>query len=63
MADVSVYPSFYEGFGLPVLEAMACGTPVITTNVSSMPEITGEAGCLVAPTDTGRARSGHAAPG
>jgi glycosyltransferase involved in cell wall biosynthesis len=51
LADVFVYPSFYEGFGLPVLEAMACGTPVITTNVSSMPEIAGEAGVLLPPGD------------
>ncbi len=51
LADVFVYPSIYEGFGLPVLEAMACGTPVITTNISSMPEITGEASILVPPED------------
>ena len=48
-ADVFVYPSFYEGFGLPVLEAMACGAPVITSNISSMPEIVGNAGILVNP--------------
>jgi glycosyltransferase involved in cell wall biosynthesis len=48
-ADVFVYPSIYEGFGLPVLEALACGTPVITSNISSMPEILGEAGILVKP--------------
>ena len=41
-AKVLLYPSFYEGFGLPILEAMACGTPVITSNVSSMPEVGGE---------------------
>ena len=39
LAKIFVYPSYYEGFGLPVLEAMACGTPVITTNISSMPRI------------------------
>jgi glycosyltransferase involved in cell wall biosynthesis len=50
-ADVFVYPSLYEGFGLPVLEAMACGIPVVTSNVSSMPEITGDAGLLVDPYD------------
>ncbi|MBM3135429.1 MAG: glycosyltransferase family 4 protein [Chloroflexi bacterium] len=50
-ADVFVYPSLYEGFGLPVLEALACGTPVITSNVSSLPEVAGEAGLLVDPTD------------
>lgn len=48
-ADVFVYPSQYEGFGLPVLEAMACGCPVITSNVSSLPEVVGEAGLLVDP--------------
>jgi glycosyltransferase involved in cell wall biosynthesis len=47
LAEMAVYPSTYEGFGLPVLEAMACGTPVITTDVSSMPEITADAGVLV----------------
>jgi glycosyltransferase involved in cell wall biosynthesis len=48
---MAVYPSLYEGFGLPVLEAMACGTPVITSNISSLPEITAEAGLLVPPGD------------
>jgi glycosyltransferase involved in cell wall biosynthesis len=43
MAEIFVYPSFYEGFGLPVLEAMACGTPVITSEVSSLPEVGGSA--------------------
>lgn len=51
LADVFVYPSLYEGFGLPPLEAMACGTPVITTAVSSMPEHVGEAGILVPAQD------------
>lgn len=46
-----VFPSLYEGFGLPPLEAMACGTPVITSNVSSLPEVVGEAGLLVNPFD------------
>ena len=48
-AEFFVYPSIYEGFGLPILEAMACGAPVITSNVSSMPEVTGDAGLLVDP--------------
>jgi glycosyltransferase involved in cell wall biosynthesis len=50
-ADVLLFPSFYEGFGLPVLEAMACGIPVITSNVSSLPEVAGDAAILVEPTD------------
>ena len=44
-----VYASLYEGFGLPILEAMKCGCPVVTSNVSSMPEVAGEAGILVDP--------------
>jgi len=51
-ADFFVYPSLYEGFGLPVLEAMACGTPVITSNLSSMPEVAGGAALLVDPRST-----------
>ena len=50
-ADVFVYPSIYEGFGLPPLEAMACGTPVITGNRASLPEVIGEAGLMVDPFD------------
>ena len=46
------YPSLYEGFGLPVLEAMACGAAVVTSNVTSLPEVVGEAGLMVEPTDT-----------
>ncbi len=48
-AEVFIYPSFYEGFGLPVLEAMTLGTPVITSNTSSLPEITGNAALLINP--------------
>jgi glycosyltransferase involved in cell wall biosynthesis len=48
-ADLFCYLSLYEGFGLPVLEAMACGTPVITSNTSSLPEVAGEAALLVNP--------------
>jgi glycosyltransferase involved in cell wall biosynthesis len=44
-----VFPSLWEGFGLPVLEAMACGTPVITSNLSSLPEVTGDAAILIDP--------------
>jgi glycosyltransferase involved in cell wall biosynthesis len=50
-AEAFVYPSFYEGFGLPPLEAMACGAPVITSDVSSLPEVVGKAGLTHAPTD------------
>jgi glycosyltransferase involved in cell wall biosynthesis len=50
-AEVFVYPSLHEGFGLPVLEAMQCGTPVITTNVSSLPEVAGDAALMVSPED------------
>lgn len=50
-AALFVYPSLYEGFGLPVLEAMACGTPVVTSNSSSLPEVVGDAALLVDPKD------------
>jgi glycosyltransferase involved in cell wall biosynthesis len=50
-AEVFVYPSVFEGFGLPVLEAMACGTPVITSNVSSLPEVAQGAGLCLPPHD------------
>ena len=48
-----VFPSLYEGFGLPPLEAMASGTPVVTSNVSSLPEVAGDAAVLVDPYDVG----------
>ncbi len=51
-ATVFVYPSRYEGFGLPVLEAMACGVPVVTTNVASIPELAGPAAFQLDPNDT-----------
>jgi glycosyltransferase involved in cell wall biosynthesis len=50
-ADLFVFPSLYEGFGLPPLEAMACGTPVVSSNRSSMPEVIGDAAILVDPSD------------
>jgi glycosyltransferase involved in cell wall biosynthesis len=50
-AEAFIYPSVFEGFGLPVLEAMACGTPVITSNASSLPEIAAEAGLCLPPDD------------
>jgi glycosyltransferase involved in cell wall biosynthesis len=51
LARVFTFPSLYEGFGLPPLEAMACGTPVVTSNVSSLPEVAGGAALLVDPYD------------
>jgi glycosyltransferase involved in cell wall biosynthesis len=50
-AEAFIYPSVFEGFGLPVLEAMACGTPVLTSNVSSLPEVAGQAGMCLPPHD------------
>ena len=48
-AAAFAFPSLYEGFGLPPLEAMACGTPVVTSNISSLPEVVGDAAVLVNP--------------
>jgi glycosyltransferase involved in cell wall biosynthesis len=56
-----VYPSLYEGFGLPVLEAMACGAPVITSNVSSLPEVAGDGAMLVDPYSVKQIAEGLAA--
>jgi glycosyltransferase involved in cell wall biosynthesis len=53
LAGLFVFPSLYEGFGLPPLEAMASGTPVITSNVSSLPEVVGDAALLIDPYDSG----------
>jgi glycosyltransferase involved in cell wall biosynthesis len=52
LARAFAFPSLYEGFGLPPLEAMACGTPVVTSNVSSLPEVAGGAALLVNPHET-----------
>jgi glycosyltransferase involved in cell wall biosynthesis len=60
LAEIFVFPSLYEGFGLPPLEAMACGTPVVASNVTSVPEVVGDAAFLVDPTvsEISRAISG-----
>ncbi len=50
-AEMFVYPSLYEGFGLTVLEAMACGTPVVCSSTTSLPEVAGDAAVTVEPTD------------
>jgi glycosyltransferase involved in cell wall biosynthesis len=57
-AEALVLPSLYEGFGFPVLEAMACGTPVVTSNLSSLPEVSGGDAVLVDPRDEGSIREG-----
>ncbi len=51
MTDIFAFPSFFEGFGIPPLEAMACGAPVITSNISSLPEVAGDAALLVDPSN------------
>jgi glycosyltransferase involved in cell wall biosynthesis len=53
LARLLVFPSWFEGFGVPVLEAMACGTPVVASNTSSLPEVAGDAAILFPPTDAG----------
>lgn len=58
LALALLYPSLYEGFGLPPLEALACGTPVLTSRVSSLPEVVGEAAVLVDPADVSSIREG-----
>ena len=50
-AEITVFPSLYEGFGFPVLESIACATPVVTSNVSSLPEVGGDVALLVNPTN------------
>ncbi|SIT58139.1 Glycosyltransferase [Mesorhizobium prunaredense] len=58
LADMLVFASRYEGFGLPIVEANAVGRPVITSNISSMPEVAGNAACLVDPYDVKSVRAG-----
>lgn len=58
MAHVFLYPSFYEGFGIPVIEALFSGVPVVTSNVSSLPEAAGPDSCLVDPRDPGAIAEG-----
>jgi glycosyltransferase involved in cell wall biosynthesis len=50
-ATIYAFPSLYEGFGLPPLEAMSCGTPIVASNTSSIPEVVGDAGVLLSPID------------
>ena len=57
MADLFIFPSLYEGFGLPPLEAIACGTPVVASNHTSIPEVIGDAGILVNPINIGELSS------
>jgi alpha-1,3-rhamnosyl/mannosyltransferase len=55
---VFAFPSLYEGFGMPLLEAMACGAPAVTSSISSLPEVAGDAGILVDPLDSGAIAAG-----
>lgn len=57
-AELFLFPSLYEGFGLPILEAMACGVPVVTSNVASLPEVAGNAAVLVSPLEISSIKEG-----
>lgn len=63
LAEVFVYPSLYEGFGIPPLEAMACGTPVVASSTTSIPEAVGTAACLIDPLDVGSIAAGRPSAG
>jgi glycosyltransferase involved in cell wall biosynthesis len=52
LADLFAFPSLYEGFGIPLLEAMGCGCPIVTANTATPPEVTHGAACLVDPLDS-----------
>jgi glycosyltransferase involved in cell wall biosynthesis len=58
LARLLAFPSLHEGFGLPILEGMACGTPVVTSNTSALPEVAGDAAVLVDPRDVGSIAAG-----
>jgi glycosyltransferase involved in cell wall biosynthesis len=58
LAEAFIYPSLYEGFGLPVAEALACGTPVVTSRLASLPEVAGDAAILVDPFDSAAIAAG-----
>lgn len=58
MAHFTIYPSLMEGFGLPILEAFRCGCPVLTSNITAMPEVAGDAAYLIDPYDTNQIAEG-----
>lgn len=58
LAEFTIYPSLFEGFGLPIVEAFRCGSPVMTSNVTSLPEVAGDAALLVDPYDVNSIREG-----